>query len=149
MIKIIIDKTDVNEYNNEYFKTHPRAKNKRIKAPQHPTLNWYNTANNMSVNNVKQEWKKFIVEKLRKDGLCDKIIDYPCYVEYVTYFPTKALHDTDNITPKFIFDGFVEAGLFVGDDSRYINRLEIGVEYDKEDPRIEITITPMRKKEKK
>ena len=52
------------------------------------------------------------------------------------YFGTKAKHDIDNFT-KILFDSLT--GVCWKDDSQ-INRMTINKRYDKEQPRIEITI---------
>lgn len=134
---IIIDQNDVDAFNAKYFKEHPRAKKVRIKAPQHPSLNWYMTANNMEANNMKQNWKDFIVFILTNRNLINKQID-KCKVTYRTFFKRKCIHDLDNITPKYIFDGLVEGGFLVGDDCTHITRLTTECFYDKENPRIEL-----------
>lgn len=136
-IKIIIRQQDVDEYNKQYFDLHPRAKKKRIDGPYHPTLNWYMTANNLSVNNKKQDWKNFIIFILNKYGLCDLRIGR-CKVEYRTYLKARRKRDVDNITPKFIFDGLVEGGFLVADDIEHVVELTTSGGYDSEDPRIEL-----------
>lgn len=138
-IKIIITQDDVDRYNEKYFLQHPRAMKARIKGPCHPTLNWYMTANNIQVNNVKQSWKEFIVDILTEKELQGLMID-KCEVIYETYFKDRRKRDVDNITPKFIFDGFVEAGFIEADDYQHIQKLTTICGYDKENPRIEITV---------
>lgn len=138
-IQIIITQEDVDRYNDEYFKLHPKSTKKRINGPQHPTLNWYMTANNMAANSVKQEWKNFIIDILRREGLVNMRIDV-CEIIYRTYFKDKRKRDIDNITPKFIFDGFVEGKFIQGDDYSHIKKLTTECGYDKDNPRIEIII---------
>lgn len=136
-ITIVIDQKDVDAFNAKYFMDHPRAKKVRIKSPQHPSLNWYMTANNMEANNVKQVWKDFMVFVLTNRNLINQKIDR-CEVVYRTFFKRKCIHDLDNITPKYIFDGLVEGGFLVGDDCTHITRLTTECFYDKENPRIEL-----------
>lgn len=138
-IKIVITQDEVDQYNERYFAAHPRATKKRINAPCHPTLNWYMTANNIQVNNVKQTWKEFIVDILNKKGLQGLMIE-KCEVIYETYFKDRRKRDVDNITPKFIFDGFIEADFIVADDYQHITKLTTICGYDKKNPRIEITV---------
>ncbi|MEY8365735.1 hypothetical protein AALA22_08845 [Anaerovoracaceae bacterium 41-7] len=139
-IRFVITQKDVDRYNEKYFKDHPRAKNRRIKSPSHPTLNWYMTANNLEVNNTKQAWKDFIIELLEEKQLQNMQIDQ-CDIAYITYFSDKRKRDVDNITPKFIFDGFTEAGFIVADDYFHIRSLTTICKYDKDNPRIEIIVT--------
>lgn len=135
----MITQQDVDRFNNDYFKSHPKATKKRIKGPQHPTLNWYMTANNMEANAVKQNWKDFIIDILQRYELLDMKIDR-CEITYRTYFKDKRKRDIDNTTPKFIFDGFIEGGFIQGDDYSHITKLTTECGYDKDNPRIEIIV---------
>ena len=65
---------------------------------------------------------------------------YKSNFTYTTYFKTDRRHDLDNISPKFILDGFVEAGLIVDDDYKHIESLTIKCGIDKENPRMEFLI---------
>ena len=136
-IKITITQDDVNSFNAEYFKAHPRAKKTLIAKPQHPSLNEYMTACNMKSNSSKQNWKQFMIYLLNEKGLRDIRLD-KCEVTYITYFSNRRKHDLDNITPKFIFDGLVEGGFLIGDDMSHITKLTIMGGYDIENPRIEL-----------
>ena len=73
----------------------------------------------------------------RKLNLINQKIDR-CEVIYRTFFKRKCIHDLDNITPKYIFDGLVEGGFLIGDDCTHITRLTTECFYDKENPRIEL-----------
>lgn len=138
-IKIVITQDDVDAYNTKFFASHPKAKRNRIDGPYHPTLNWYMTANNIQVNNVKQNWKEFIVDILEQQKLQNLMIQQ-CEIIYATYFKDRRKRDVDNITPKFIFDGFVESGFIEADDYQHIQKLTTICGYDKDNPRIEITV---------
>jgi hypothetical protein len=129
-IEIIITQKDVDDYNKRYFDLHPRAKKKRIDGPYHPTLNWYMTANNKSVNNKKQDWKDFILFILRNRNLLDYAIK-KCKIEYRTLFEDRHKRDLDNITPKFIFDGLVEGNFIVAERHYPLCRRYYGYTYRK------------------
>lgn len=139
-IEITITQQDVDSYNKMYFDSHPRAKKRRIEGPYHPTLNWYMNANNLSVNNKKQDWKNFIIYILKDRGLLGMSIQ-KCKVEYRTYLKQRRKRDVDNITPKFIFDGLVEGQFIVADDIEHVVELTTSGGYDKENPRIELIFT--------
>lgn len=139
-IKIIFDADCVNRFNSIYFQEHPRAKKPRIKSPQHPSLNEYYKKSFQAANAMKQNWKDFVVWRVNELGLCNKNIQ-KCCIKYNTYFKTNRRHDLDNISPKFILDGFVEAGLLEDDDSSHIESLTTVCSIDKENPRIEFIIT--------
>ena len=68
-------------------------------------------------------------------------------IEYDIYHPTKRRTDTDNYSPKFIHDGFVESGFLVDDDREHIHSLTIRCHVDKDNPRTEITVIVKEKKE--
>ena len=140
--RIIITQYDVDEYNQKYFKEHPRATKVRIKAPQHPSLNEYMVANNQARNNQKQTWKDFIVWILQKRNLTGIGVDR-CEITYRTFFKTRRIHDLDNVTPKYILDGMTDAGFLVADDYNHVVRLITECGYDGENPRIELIVNEL------
>jgi len=138
-LMLIIDQNDVKAYNDNYFKEHPRAKNAPIAGPQHPSLNKYMLMNNHAANNLKQHWKNFIVSVLKELELNDKQIN-KCRITYRTYFKSNRRHDLDNISPKYILDGFVAANFIVDDSSDHIVSLTTECAIDSENPRMEFVI---------
>lgn len=62
-------------------------------------------------------------------------------VDVITYMPTRRRSDCDNTVPKFILDGFTEAGFITDDDYKHLTSLTLRMGYDKENPRTEITVT--------
>lgn len=137
---IVIDQSCVDRYNQFWFDTHPRAKKARIKAPQHPSLNEYYKANFQAANTLKQTWKEFVIWLVNDLKLNDFRINQ-CEIKYTTFFKTNRRHDPDNVSPKFVLDGFVEAGLLEDDDYKHIVSLITECEIDKENPRMEFLIT--------
>lgn len=140
VIKIIFTSDCVERYNQMYFDQHPKARKSPIKSPQHPSINTYMAMHNMARNNLKQQWKDFVVWKINEMGLSDKRIN-KCKITYRTFFYQNRRHDLDNLSPKFILDGFVESGLLPDDDSEHITSLTIECGIDKMNPRIEFWIT--------
>lgn len=138
-LKIVIDNESVERYNAEYFADHPRARKARIKSPQHPSLNDYYKSNFQSANNLKQAWKDFIKWRLYELGLHGRMIK-KCRITYTTYFKIDRRHDLDNISPKFILDGFVDAGLLEDDDYKHLECLTIKCGIDRDNPRMEFLI---------
>lgn len=51
--KIVIDQPLVDEYCENYFKIHPRAKKKPIEKPYHPSINEWCILRRTSMNNLK------------------------------------------------------------------------------------------------
>lgn len=136
---ITITQNDVDKYNHDWLMKHPRAKNKPIKGPQHPSLNEYMTANNMKANHIKQNWKDFIYQIISDLGYLDLGIQR-CEVTYRTYFKQNRPRDLDNITPKYIFDGLTAAGFWEDDSCNHVTKLIIECGYDKINPRIELVV---------
>ena len=138
-IKIVIDRDSLERYESHYFTLHPRAKKKPIKSPQHPSINTYTRMSTHAANNLKQSWKAFIMWIIEDLGYKDLQIQ-ECEITYVTYFSQDRRHDLDNISPKYILDGFVEAGFIMDDDYTHIKKLTTQCDIDKENPRIEFLI---------
>lgn len=136
---IIIDQAKVDNFNRKYFDEHPKAKRAAIKAPQHPSLNEYLGMSNVATSNLKNKWEALVCDVISGLGLVNKKIE-KCRIIYKTYFKFNRRHDLDNISPKFIFDGFVKAGFLVDDDYQHITSLTTLCAIDKENPRIEILV---------
>ena len=66
------------------------------------------------MNNLKCRWKDFIVWLIEDIGLSNIGIE-SCTMKFVSYYPTRRRVDVDNVAPKFIIDGLVDAGLIVDD----------------------------------
>ena len=98
------------------------------------------------MNRIKGIWKLFIVWLMKDLGLTDYHIDQ-CDMKFTMFFPTKARHDPDNQSPKFIMDGLTEAGLIVDDDGKHIKSLTLICDYDSTYPRTEIEISNIIVKE--
>lgn len=139
IVKLILDMDVVNRYNEYYFKQHPKAKKKPIEHPYHPSLNVYCIKPRIQMNAMKQQWKNFIIFWIKELGYENKKLD-DVKIVYDIYHPTKRRTDPDNFTPKFIHDGFVEAGFLVDDDRNHLHSLTIRCHVDKENPRTEISI---------
>ena len=138
-IFLIINQADVDEFNKIYFEKHPRAKIPPIKAPQHPSINEYTIMNNQAANKLKQNWKDFINWILQKHELIGLNIKR-CKITYRTYFRTAHRHDADNVSPKYIFDAFVDSKFIIDDDLDHIVSLTIEGGIDKKNPRMEFIV---------
>lgn len=106
-----------------------------------PSLNRFaGRKNHWEYRNQKQQWKDLVVL------LCRKKPGMPYSRAVVTityYFPDRTRRDPDNYNGKMILDGLVVAGI-IRDDSFKCVRLVLRGEYDKQNPRTEIEITPHR-----
>lgn len=138
-IKIVINDTLVEMYNNLYFEEHPRRRKPPIDKCIPPSLNQWINMNRQQYNNLKQKWSDFIIWVVEQYGLSNKGIER-CSVKTRYYFATRHRRDLTNFVFKIIEDGLVNSGLFIDDNMNVINPLSIEGYYDKENTRMEIII---------
>lgn len=94
--------------------------------------------NNWEYNKVKKQWEALIAyccrnkppKPLERVEIC---------IEY--FFPTKRRRDPDNYGGKMLFDGLVKSGIIIDDSFTVIEDIRYRHNYDKTNPRTEITIT--------
>ena len=136
-MKLILDNEVLERYNQYYFTLHPKAHKEPIPNPYHPSINTWFILRRPELNALKQKWKDFIVWWVKDEGFkqFNKV-----KMTFTVYFPTKRRHDVDNQVPKFILDGFVEAGLIPDDDEEHVTEITLRTGYDKDNPRTEILI---------
>lgn len=134
--KIEINNKTVNNYNEWYFKNHPRATKPQINKPIHPSINEWAILPRMQMNNLKQKWKDFGCWVIKQYGYENLQLDKVDMFVNI-YFGTKRRHDIDNYTEKFLNDAFVESGFIVDDDDKHICSLTVTTGYDKDNPRTE------------
>lgn len=137
--KIVITQSDVDKYAEYYFEKHTRARKKPICHPYHPSINTWFVMRRPEMNALKQKWKDFTKWIIEENNLSNLRLN-TFGMTFKTYMPTKRRIDPDNTVPKFILDGMIEAGFIVDDDGEHLKSLELCTDYDKENPRTEITI---------
>ena len=137
-LSLTIDQDLVDQYNTYYFEQFPRRRKPPIERPIHESINRWMIMGNISRNNLKQNWKNFVVWWVQKLGLEFQIDE--CSMKFKTFYPTRRRADCDNVVPKFILDGFVESGLLIDDDYHHLQELSLSCSYDKNNPRTEITV---------
>jgi hypothetical protein len=137
-IKIIINNDIIDKYYNEYFKKFPRRKKRAIESPIPPSLNVWMVMPRFKMNAQKQAWKQFGTWLVKYYGLTNRKIE-KCRIIIEYFFDSKRRHDSDNFTPKNLFDSFTVSGLLVDDDFNHVESLTIKGNYSKEDPRTEIS----------
>ncbi|MEG0109554.1 MAG: hypothetical protein RR675_00425 [Oscillospiraceae bacterium] len=107
-----------------------------------PSLNKFSGRNNVwEYRKMKKDWTMLVkataMSKVKSPAEFALVrIDY--------FFKTRVRHDSDNYCGKFILDGLTAAGVIIDDDFEHIALLLHG-HYDKENPRTEITVTPVDK----
>ncbi len=136
---LTINEKTLEDYEKYYFKIHPKAKKKPIKAPYHDSINVWMIMKRPMMNALKQRWKDFIVWFINEQGYANLLINN-CEMKFTTYYKTNRRHDIDNSCPKFILDGFSESGFIVDDDSKHITSLTLQCFVDTDNPRTEIEI---------
>lgn len=105
-----------------------------------PSINKWRNLHHYEEAKQKKEWENTVMlealsQRVRPTQPFKKAI-----VRYTYYFPTKARHDPDNYSGKWLMDGLVKAGV-LEDDSFDNVTLQIeqgGV--DKKNPRVEVEI---------
>jgi hypothetical protein len=138
-IKIIINNSVIDKYNQYYFSQHPKAKKKQIEKPWHPSINQWCILPRIQMNALKQKWKLFGCWLINELGYSNMGLDDFDMIITV-FFDSKRRHDVDNQTPKFLLDSFTESGFIVDDDEKHLHSLTLKTGYDKENPRTEIKI---------
>lgn len=136
---ITIDNNTLNKYNKYYFALHPKRKKEPIESPHHPSINKWFIMKRPQMNGLKQAWKDFIMWLLEDYGFSNMNIE-SCAMTFTYYFKTKARHDNDNLSPKFILDGLAEGNFIIDDDYKHLHTLTIKCGWDKEHPRTEILV---------
>jgi Holliday junction resolvase RusA-like endonuclease len=137
-IKITIDNEVLLKYSKYYFEKYPRRKKFPILKPIPPSLNQWMVMRRFQMNHQKQTWKEFGEWLVDYNGLRDKKIE-KCKIEVEYFFDSKRRHDSDNYTPKNLFDSFTVSGLLADDDFNHVESLTIKGNYSKENPRTEIS----------
>ena len=138
-IKLVIDNSTLEEYEEYYFSIHKKAKKKPIEHPYHESINVWMIMKRPMMNALKQKWKDFIVWFSTDIGVADRRIQ-KCIITQTVYYPTRRRHDTDNSVPKFILDGLVASGVIVDDDMTCVTELRLKCDIDSMNPRTEIEI---------
>lgn len=137
--RLILDYDVLDKYYKYYFKVHKKAKKKPIERPIHPSTNQWMRLERMAMNTLKQHWKDLIVWWINDLGYSNIHLE-EFEITFTTYMPTKRRVDPDNTAPKFLMDGFTEAGFIVDDDGCHLKALTLKTGYDKENPRTEIIV---------
>jgi len=138
LIKIVIDNEILKKYSEYYFEKYSRRKKLPIDKPIPPSLNQWMIMRRFQMNHQKQIWKEFGEWLVDYNGLRNTKIE-KCKIEIEYFFDSKRRHDSDNYTPKNLFDSFTVSGLLIDDDFNHVESLTIKGNYSKENPRTEIS----------
>ena len=138
-LKLVLNQEVLDKYNTYYFNLYPKRKKIPIERPLHPSINTWMIMQRPAMNNLKQNWKDFCKWWIEDLGYQDYKLD-KYEMTFITYMPTKRRSDPDNMSPKFIMDGFTESGFIIDDDGSHLKSLTLKTDYDKNNPRTEIYI---------
>lgn len=138
-IKLVLDKEVLDRYYEYYFKKYPKRKKRYIERPLHPSINTWMIMQRPAMNKLKQEWHDFIAWWISDLNLQDEHLE-SFKLKFTTFMPTKRRSDPDNTVPKFILDGFTDAGFIADDCGTHLKELSLSTDYDKEWPRTEIEV---------
>lgn len=139
-IKLVIDNSTLEKYEEYYFSIHKKATKKPIAQPYHESINVWMIMKRPMMNALKQRWKDFIVWFIDNQGYTNLHID-KCELSFATYYQTHRRHDIDNSIAKFLIDGLVESGFIIDDDSKHITKLTLECFVDPDNPRTEIMVS--------
>lgn len=102
-----------------------------------PSMNKYKGRSNIwEWRKDKTEWESYV------RAFCRPIPKEPikkCVLTITYFFDSRRRHDPNNYDGQFITDGLVKSGIIVDDDFSHIELILRG-DYDKKNPRTEITI---------
>ncbi len=105
-----------------------------------PSDNTYKGRNNVwAYRKDKERWTELLYILTLYAKPHDYITPEKAKVTVTYFFKTKARHDPDNYSGKFMLDGIVKAGV-IKDDSFDCIELVLRGSYDKDNPRTEVEI---------
>ena len=143
--KIVIDNYVLGEYSKYYFGKYPKRRVLPIKKPIPPSFNYFTSIKRIVQNALKQNYKEFSIWLASYYNVANLKLNKAEFI-YTFYFPDHRRRDVDNLllTPKFINDGLVEAGVLVDDNGENLRLMFNPFQYDKLNPRVEFVIRDMR-----
>lgn len=132
-IVITYNMEDVLKYGEVYKIQHPKSRIhplslKGLHNKKHavhvfaPSLNRWAQMSTMSQASCKKKWKHFAIWLAEEKQVANRQIA-KAQVSFVYHQKTNRKFDLDNMTPKFLLDGFTAAGVFVDDNITVIRPL--------------------------
>lgn len=91
--------------------------------------------------NIKKQWAMLVRLAVGRDKPKEPIEKSIITITY--YFKNRIRHDPDNYSGKMILDGLVQAKVIKDDSFKNIS-LRLEGDYDKENPRTEITVEEIK-----
>ena len=87
----------------------------------------------------KRRWTDYVA--YQTVGQCTATLNRPAKAR-VTFYEPNQKRDQDNVMSglKYICDGLVAAGIIKGDSPRHLRFESVRVEYDRDNPRIEVEL---------
>lgn len=113
-----------------------------ISIPEiHPSINTWKAWHYHKYNLEKKRWAEMIYYIC----LGAKLVEGEVHVTVKYFFKDKRKRDIDNYSPKLIMDGLVGAKIIEDDNSNVVRRISVEMDYDKDNPRTEVIVTPYTK----
>jgi Holliday junction resolvase RusA-like endonuclease len=139
--KIVINNEILNLYKEYYFNKYPKKRVMPILKPIPPSFNYFISIKRIAQNSVKQKYKEFSIWLASYYDVANLKLNKAEFT-YTFFFPDHRRRDFDNLllTPKFINDGLVEAGVLVDDNGENLMLKFNSFQYDKNNPRVEFII---------
>ena len=143
IVKIIIDKTIMNEYKKVYFKLNPKCRKfpDYFEKPIPMSWNAFIAKQRMTQNSIKGKYKDFGVWLAKHYKIDDLNLSHASFT-YDFFFDSNRRRDIDNYTlaQKLLGDAFVAAKVLLDDNSKNLWLNFHPFQLDKSNPRVEITI---------
>lgn len=139
--KIIIDQQIVDDYNEHYFKLHPRARKKAIERPVLISLNQILILKRPQIAALKAKWHEFGLWLVKRLGYEDLMLD-KFELEVKVYMPSRRRSDIDNFCAgglKLLLDPLTDSKMIVDDSYFHFTKLTASMGYDKDNSRTELT----------
>lgn len=110
-----------------------------------PSLNKWSRMHWAESAKIKKQWEHDILYTFLQSSmiLTKEESTFPwdkANIKIKFYFKTHAQRDIDNMNQKFLLDGLVKAGIIKDDSAKVIGQVIVIPDYDKDNPRTEITI---------
>ena len=132
-ISIEFTEDNLNEFLDEYYKTHRKSKNPIVSSPLPRSMNAILVITNRIVQNNHKKYRGMYVEHVLKElgfeklGICETDLE----IEFV--FATKVRHDLDNYISgmKEVMDKFSDVGMILDDNYDIIKSIKATARYEK------------------
>lgn len=143
VLKFVIDRETIDEYNQIYFNIHKRARKPPFKTPIHPSVNEWKTWCYQEYNKHKEHWNELVRMILTSYNYNHETLQ-KAIVKFKYYFKDARKRDASNYVGKFLEDALVENGVIFDDNYDVIGQPIIEFYKDRDNPRMEVYVYEVR-----